>query len=43
MSYKIFISHKKEDESAALDVKNALVECGVEAYLDLLDNRMVGQ
>jgi hypothetical protein len=42
MSYKIFISHKKEDESAALDVKNALVECGVEAYLDLLDNTISG-
>lgn len=42
MGYKIFISHKKEDESAALDVKNALVECGVEAYLDLLDNTISG-
>lgn len=42
MGYKIFISHKKEDEGVALDVKKTLVKCGVEAYLDLLDNTISG-
>lgn len=35
---KIFISHKKEDESTALDVQQTLSDEGVNAYLDLLDN-----
>lgn len=42
MKYKIFISHKQEDEKAALEVKRTLVESGVEAYLDLLDNAICG-
>lgn len=37
---KIFISHKKEDENAALEVKETLTSSGVEAYLDILDNTL---
>lgn len=35
---KIFISHKKEDETTALNVQRTLSDEGVNAYLDLLDN-----
>ncbi|SCP97909.1 toll/interleukin-1 receptor domain-containing protein [Anaerobium acetethylicum] len=42
MNYKVFISHKKEDEEAALEIKSTLVESGVEAYLDVLDNTICG-
>lgn len=35
---KVFISHKKEDELAALSVQRTLTNAGVEAYLDILDN-----
>lgn len=38
---KVFISHKKEDESRALLVKNALDKKGVPSYLDVLDNQIV--
>lgn len=40
MQYKFFISHKQEDQYAALCVKDALIENGVDAYLDLLDNEI---
>ena len=35
---KVFISHKKEDGSRALLVKDALDKKGVPSYLDVLDN-----
>ena len=35
---KIFISHKKEDESTALIVQQTLNNLEVDAYLDVLDN-----
>lgn len=35
---KIFISHKKEDEHTALSIQQTLVNVGVEAYLDILDD-----
>ncbi len=38
---KIFISHKKEDESTALMVADTLKTEGVDAYLDLLDNIVI--
>lgn len=40
--YKIFISHKQEDEEQALAIQNILSENGVEAYLDLLDQTISG-
>ena len=38
---KVFISHKKEDESRALTVKSVLDRKGVPSYLDLLDSSVV--
>lgn len=39
---KIFISHKQQDENYAKEVKQTLTTCGVEAYLDLLDDTISG-
>lgn len=35
---KIFISHKQEDKSKALEIQQTLIACDIEAYLDLLDD-----
>lgn len=35
---KIFISHKQEDSKYASEVQQTLISCGVDSYLDLLDN-----
>jgi len=37
---KVFISHKQEDSSIAIEVLNALRSYGVDAYLDLLDGNL---
>lgn len=37
---KVFISHKQEDSSIALDVLTTLKSDGVDAYLDLLDGNL---
>lgn len=39
---KVFISHKDVDYAIALHVQNVLAENQVEAYLDLLDNSIIG-
>lgn len=39
---KVFISHKKEDAIPALLIKFAFENKGVSAYLDLLDEKVVG-
>lgn len=39
---KIFISHKQEDEIKAIEVQQTLDSCGVETYLDLLDDDISG-
>ena len=39
---KIFISHKQQDEVYAKEVKQTLTSCGVDAYLDLLDDTISG-
>jgi len=39
---KVFISHKKEDNLYALNIKNALKSCQIDAYLDLLDEDISG-
>lgn len=38
---KVFISHKKEDETRALTVKCVLDRKGVPSYLDLLDSSVI--
>jgi len=39
---KIFISHKQQDDIYAKEVKQTLTSCGVDAYLDLLDDTISG-
>lgn len=39
---KIFISHKQQDVNYAKEVKQTLASCGVDAYLDLLDDTISG-
>lgn len=35
---KIFISHKNEDATAALNIQQTLRSAGVDTYLDVLDD-----
>lgn len=39
---KVFISHKQEDSSIAQDIQMALKGYGVDTYLDLLDDTLIG-
>lgn len=39
---KIFISHKKEDETTALNVQKAFANANVDVYLDILDDTITG-
>ena len=38
---KVFISHKKEDSSCAMQIKQAFDQLHVESYLDVLDNTLL--
>ncbi len=39
---KVFVSHKEEDRSAALLVLETLFDNGIDAYIDVLDDLLVG-
>jgi hypothetical protein len=38
---KIFVSHKKEDETIAIDISKALQALGHSVYLDVIDNEIL--
>lgn len=43
MNYTVFISHKKEDEGKALEIKDFLESLGVTCWIDVLDDKLQSQ